>query len=587
MENSASGKMKILLIEDNPGDVRLVEFMLADSKLGNFTIENAKSVAEATECISKKEFDVILLDLTLPDGKGLSTLNTVQAVATRIPVVVLSGINDEELSLLAVKHGAQDYLVKGKGDGDSLVRSLRYAIERKRSEERMAHLAQYDILTDLPNRGLFRDRLISALARAERSKMKLAVMLLDLDHFKSINDTLGHDAGDELLKLVSERVKTCVRKQDTIGRLGGDEFTVLLPEITDEQGAVTVANKIIAALSDAFIVGGNEVFATTSIGIATYPEAGVDAAELIKHADTALYTAKNKGRSCYSFYDPRMTNQASKRLEMITSLRHAVAREEFVIHYQPQVDLKDGVVIGVEALVRWNHPERGIVYPNEYIHLLEETGLIIPLGEWVLKNACVQTKSWQDKWTTCNHPPLHISVNISAKQIYQKNFLDMTCESILDSGLDPQCLQLELTEGLLLKQTPRTMSKLNYLHNMGVALSVDDFGTGYSALSYLMNFPLDILKLDRSFISNFHSASRESAITRAIIQLGHTLDIKVIAEGVETQEQLGFLQSIGCDAVQGFYFSKPLPGDRFDSWLGAHIQSMSSSHFATQSVPAS
>ncbi len=560
----------ILLVEDNPGDVRLVELMLAEVDSGNFDIKSTPSIGGAVELLARLRFDVVLLDLSLPDGRGLSTLNTVQMTAPKIPIVILSELNDESMALLAVQHGAQDYLVKGKGDADMLVRALRYAIERKRSEEHMAYLAQYDALTDLPNRALFRDRLTSALARVERSGGQLAVMFLDLDHFKSINDTMGHDAGDTLLKLVSERLKSCVRKQDTIGRLGGDEFTILLSEITDDQGAVFVAKKIIREMSRYFLLGGNEVFATMSIGIATYPNAGNDAATLIQHADTALYTAKNKGRSCYRFYDSKMTCQVSKNLEMITDLRHAVDREEFTIHYQPQIKLSSQEVFGIEALIRWNHPQRGIIYPKEFIRLLEETGLIIPLGEWILKQACVQTKLWQDK----REIPLHIAINLSAKQISQKGFVNMVAKIISDSGINPKKLQLEVTEGLLLSETPRTVNKLNELHDMGVELSVDDFGIGYSALSYLKNFPLDVLKLDRSFISDFDETSREVIITEAIIELGHRLNIKVIAEGVETREQLSFLRRKGCDAVQGYYYSKPLSVEHFDIWLTQHNQTL-------------
>jgi len=558
----------ILLVEDNPGDVRLVELMLSKSGGGHFHIKNASSISDAQELFTQIQFDIVLLDLSLPDSSGLSTLNSIRTIAPQLPIVILTGINDEKLALLAVQHGAQDYLVKGKGDGEMLARALRYAIERKRSEERMVYLAQYDALTDLPNRALFCDRLTSALARVERNGGQLGVMFLDLDHFKTINDTLGHDSGDTLLKLVSERLKICVRKQDTIGRLAGDEFTILLPEITDDQGAVTVAKKIIKSMSKYFLLGGNEVFTSLSIGIATYPDAGNDTATLIKHADTALYSAKSKGRSCYRFYKSRMTNQASKHLEIITALRHAVDREEFTIHYQPLIKLSSLEVFGIEALVRWDHPQRGMIYPKEFIHLLEETGLILPLGEWILHQACVQTKIWQD----VTQLPLRIAINLSAKQICQKDFVNITHRIISTSGIDPKKLQLEVTEGLLLQETPRTVSKLNQLHEMGVELSVDDFGTGYSALSYLKNFPLDILKLDKSFISDINELSRETAITEAIINLGHRLNIKVVAEGVETQEQLSFLQRKNCDVVQGYYFSKPLPVKHFDGWLAQHNQ---------------
>ncbi|MGD8572924.1 MAG: EAL domain-containing protein, partial [Gammaproteobacteria bacterium] len=444
-----------------------------------------------------------------------------------------------------------------------LTRALYYAIERKRSEERLAYLAQYDPLTDLPNRSLFRERLAQALQLASRRQELAAVIFLDLDHFKDINDTLGHDAGDELLVSVAERLKKCVRAEDTVARLGGDEFTIILGRIKHKEEAATVAQKIIDVMSQPIPLENNDVIVTTSLGIATYPTCGTNPEALIKNADTALYSAKAQGRSNYQFYEAQMNIAVSERMMMINDLRHAVQRQEFILYYQPKLSAAHHTVIGMEALLRWNHPQSGIIMPAQFIPLLEETGLIIPIGKWVLHTACEKNQAW----IQAGLPPVPISVNISARQFNQRHLVSTVADVLEETGLAPHYLELEITESALLENANSACDTLQELHNLGVQLAIDDFGIGYSSLHYLKQFPINTLKMDRTFIKGIVADADAAAIVDAIIGLGHSLRLKVVAEGVETENQLSYLQSYGCDEVQGFYFSCPIPSDDCEKWL--------------------
>jgi len=403
--------IRVLLVEGNPEDVRLVRGMLARAGAKKFDLTHVNRLGEAVRRLREEPFDVILLDLSLPDAHGLGAATQLQAAAPGVPIVVLSDTNDEALALQAVQAGVQDYLVKGRGNGDLLTRSLRYAVERKRAEERIAYLAQYDPLTGLANRALFRDRLTQALSRADRNGRLVALLFLDLDRFKAINDTLGHDAGDQLLQAVTERLKGSMRKVDTLARLGGDEFAVIAEGISRILDAATVAERISDLMASPFILNGQEVFVTTSIGIAIYRQDGEDADTLIKNADTALYRAKEQGRNTYQFYSPDLNVRASERLALESSLRRALERGEFLLYYQPQVDLRTGQVIGAEALLRWRHPGRGLVSPVEFIPVAEESGLIIPIGEWILRQACAHARAWQ----AAGLPLLPVAGNLSAR----------------------------------------------------------------------------------------------------------------------------------------------------------------------------
>ena len=440
-----------------------------------------------------------------------------------------------------------------------LIAIVRDITERKRAEERLAHLARYDHLTGLGNRVLFQESLEGALARAHRGARPVALMFLDLDRFKAVNDTLGHASGDLLLKTVAERLRGSVRETDTVSRMGGDEFGVILEGINAGQDAAVVARKIIHALSQPFDLDGHEVVVTCSIGIAVAPSSPGDV--LVRDADAAMYRAKQQGRNNYQFYTPEMNAQAFQRLTLETNMRAALEREEFVLSYQPQVDLATGRICGAEALLRWRDPHSGLVPPDEFIHVLEDSGLIVPVGEWVLRTACAQARAWEDAGLV----PIRISVNISGRQFNQDDLAGRLARILDETGLDPNYLELELTESLLMEDIAVSNAMLDELRVlMGLRLSVDDFGTGYSSLSYLKRFPLDTLKIDRSFVRDIATDRDDAAIVASIISLAHNLQLEVIAEGVETEEQLAYLREKGCDIVQGFYFSEPLPAQ--DLW---------------------
>ena len=555
--------IRILMVVDDLGDIRLAEEMLTASDTNQFSLEHVGSIKHALENIAQHRYDVLLLDLSLPDGHGLSNVSQIQALAPGLPVIILSSVRDEQLALQAVKAGAQDYLVKGRGDAHLLTRAIRYAIERKQVDGRLIYLAHYDSLTHLPNRALFRDRMTRALAHAQRNARRVALLFLDLDHFKAINDTLGHDVGDELLISVARRLETCVRKNDTVARLGGDEFTAIIENIDNADDVAAVAQKIVETMSRSFRLDGHELFVTVSIGIALFPTCGLDPATLIKNADTALYSAKDNGRSCFKFYNSQMHTMASEHLSMVTALRHALPRGEFLLEYQPQIDPRTHRVLGVEALLRWNHPEQGALPPTTFIPLLEHSNLIVEVGEWVLRTACLQLKAWTD----AGLPPLRMCVNTSARQFRQPEFVRRVATIVAETGADPAYLQFEVTESLLIDNVAATTAKLRALRSIGIQIAIDDFGTGYCSLNYLKLFPLNVLKLDRTFIKDLEARSNDAAIVTAMIALGHSLDMEVITEGVETQGQLMFLRGQGCDGVQGFLYSKPLAADALPVWL--------------------
>ena len=438
--------------------------------------------------------------------------------------------------------------------------SARDITERKRSEEQVRHLAQYDALTDLPNRLLLQDRLEQAMLQTPRNTQQMAVLFLDLDRFKTINDTLGHDIGDELLQVVAKRLYESVRLGDTVARQGGDEFVIVVPGIQQPEDAAQVARQLIEAMASPFVVRDFELHVSPSIGISIYPLDGDSAQILMKNADTAMYQAKQAGGNVYRFYASSMNANAYERLVMENSLRGALEREEFVLHYQPQVEIATGRIIGMEALVRWQDPVQGLVPPDQFIPLAEETGLIVPIGEWVLREACKQGKRWRDAGAS----DLRIAVNISARQFWRGNLLE-TVETVLQAvGAETNMLELELTESVLMRQEIETVELLNKFSQRGITVAIDDFGTGYSSLSYLKRFPINKLKIDRTFVRDLQYDADDAAIVTAIVAMARGLNLRVIAEGVETQEQLAFLQSIGCDEVQGFLIGKPTLAESCD-----------------------
>jgi diguanylate cyclase (GGDEF)-like protein/PAS domain S-box-containing protein len=435
-----------------------------------------------------------------------------------------------------------------------VVFNSRDVTDRKIIQQRIQHLAYHDNLTGLPNRSLLQDRLAHAIARAERSHRKVAVLFIDLDNFKNINDTLGHDVGDELLRQVSRRLSECVRVEDTIARQGGDEFIVLLDSLEDSRGASLVAQKVLNALRRPLALGATEQHVSASVGISLYPEDGRDAQTLMKNADTAMFHGKSLGKNTYQFFTSQMNIAVKRRMTLESALRRAVMQKDFVLHYQPQINLETGEVIAVEALVRWKTEDSGTVMPGDFIPLAEETGLINEIGEWVLREGCRQAKEWQDQGL----PARRMAVNLSARQFADRGFFDMVTRVLADTRLDPSCLELEITESQVMRQTEGVMTLLNRLSKMGVQLAIDDFGTGYSSLSYLKRLPIQKLKIDQSFIRDITVDPNDTAIVVAIINMARSLDLETIAEGVETAGQLALLRSKGCRMGQGFYFSAPL-----------------------------
>ncbi|HSN21153.1 MAG TPA: EAL domain-containing protein, partial [Usitatibacter sp.] len=426
--------------------------------------------------------------------------------------------------------------------------------DRKVIQQRIQHLAFHDNLTSLPNRSLLQDRLAHSIARAERSHRKVAVLFIDLDNFKNINDTLGHDVGDELLRQVARRLAACVRFEDTIARQGGDEFIVLLDSIDDSRGASIVAQKILVALRQPFNLGGTEQHVSGSVGIAVFPEDGRDAQTLMKNADTAMFHGKGIGKNTYQYFTAQMNIAVKRRMTLESALRRAVLQKDFVLHYQPQVNLETGEIMAVEALVRWKTEDSGTVMPGDFIPLAEETGLINEIGEWVLREGCRQAKEWQEQGL----PARRMAINLSARQFADRGFFDMVTRVLADTRLDPSCLELEITESQVMRQTEGVMTLLNRLSKMGVHLAIDDFGTGYSSLSYLKRLPIQKLKIDQSFIRDITVDPNDTAIVVAIINMARSLDLETIAEGVETAGQLALLRSKGCRIGQGFYFSAPV-----------------------------
>ena len=429
--------------------------------------------------------------------------------------------------------------------------------------QEMAHLAQHDFLTDLPNRMLICDRIANAIALARRNGKRRAVLFLDLDGFKHINDSLGHPIGDQLLQSVAQRLRACVRNSDTVSRQGGDEFVVLLSEIEHAEDAARSAEKMVQALAAPHNVAGKELHITGSIGISIYPDDGQDAETLIKCADTAMYHAKDKGRNNYQFFTDDMNVRAVERQFLEANLRRALERREFVLHYQPKIDIETEAITGVEALIRWRHPERGLIPPALFVPVAEDCGLIVPIGRWVLHEACRQAQAWID----AGLPPLPIAVNISATEFQGTDFLEGVRATLTQTRLNPRYLELELTESVLMQDAGTTAASLIALKALGVRLAIDDFGTGYSSLSYLRQFPIDTLKIDQSFVREITAGSRDDTIVGAIISMGKSLRQKVIAEGVETADQLAFLRRQHCGEGQGFHFSRPVSADDFAALL--------------------
>jgi diguanylate cyclase (GGDEF)-like protein/PAS domain S-box-containing protein len=690
--------MTLLLVEDNPGDARLLREMLDEQRGDRIDLINVTSMSQAEAHLAANTFEIILLDLGLPDAQGLGAIRRAHAAAPRIPLVVLTGLDDELLAAQSLQEGAQDYLIKGQIEARSLRRSLRYSIERKIMEEalfaekeralvtlnsigeavvctdiagnitflnlvaekmtgwplqeaagrpmtevfrtwdtrsaaptetttqlailqiravhlpsscilirrdgleipiedsiapihdregkaigavivfrdvsvalamarQMTHSAEHDFLTGLPNRMLLNDRIGQAVASARRRKKQVAVLFLDIDGFKHINDSLGHPIGDKLLQSIGKRLTSAVRGADTVSRQGGDEFVVLLADLSQAEDAVVMAARILRTVAESHSIDQHDLHVTTSIGVSVYPDDGQDAETLIKNADTAMYQAKENGRQSYQFFKPAMNARAVERQSIEESLRRALERQEFAVHYQPKICMRTGKITGAEALIRWMHPVRGAISPAQFIPVAEDCGLIVPIGRWVLRRACEQAREWQ----RAGLPPIAMAVNVSAVEFQDEAFLPGLVRILEELQMDPRSLELELTESALMKRVEFAATVLRTLKESGVRVAVDDFGTGYSSLSYLRKFSIDSLKIDQSFVRQIGRATDDAAIVTAVISMARSLKLRVVAEGVETLTELKFLKAHECDEAQGYYFSRPVPAALFVNLLRAGV----------------
>jgi len=557
---------EVLLVEDNLIDAQLVRRLLRRVTASYYRITHVRTLNDAILSAEELTPDVILADLNLPDSRGTDTVTSLQTSYPDIPLVIVSAWEDEAISLRSVKAGAQDYVVKGHIDGANLHRVIRYAVERKRTELELVRLAHYDQLTSLPNRTLLRERVDHALGRAMRAGAGVATLVLDMDRFKEINDMLGHEVGDKLLVEVAQRIRAAVRDQDTVARLGGDEFAVVLEGVSEAKEVLPVIERIIDSLADVTKIGGHEVNSSISVGIAIFPANGSNLSELLRAADLAMYQAKASGRGRYQFFADAMQEEAQSRHALEWALRRAVERGEFQLVYQPQICLRTGMVIGVEALLRWMNPTRGLLIPYHFIAGLEEFGLINEVGEWVLQTACEQVR----RWHAMDLEPMRIGVNVSAQQFEDPMLIEKIRGALKETKLPPEFLEIELTESCLMSDPGEAGALLRELRAVGVRIAIDDFGTGYSSLTYLHDFPLNALKIDKNFVQSVEANDRGGPIAKMIVGLGKNLGLDVIAEGVETEGQLEYVRNHGCDIAQGYLYARPEAPDELVAWLKAN-----------------
>jgi diguanylate cyclase (GGDEF)-like protein len=543
----------ILVVEDNKRYAELVEQMLGN----DFAVDHAPTLGDAVAALQHGGgYSCILLDLRLPGTDRLDAVDAIRALAPDSPVVVLTGMEDSELALDAMKAGVQDYLYKGDVEPEVLRRSVMYAMERKRAQ--LAHEALHDPLTALPNRTLFRDRCLQALAGIGRATSGIGVLFVDLDAFKQVNDSLGHAAGDRLLVDAADRIRHSLRAGDTVSRFGGDEFTVLASALDSRHDAVELAQRVTQALGEAFQLAERDVLLTCSIGISFTFDRGADPDTLIHEADVAMYRAKERGGACYEVFGQSLRARTVKRREMEAELRVALEEGQLRVAYQPQVELETGRMTGLEALARWQHPDRGLVPAGEFIRVAEDTGMIHGLGRWVLSQACRDFSGWLATGTLDDD--VQIAVNLSPRQLARADVVDATAAALAETGIDPRRLCLEVTESAVVSHASRAGSVLRRLKSLGVTIAIDDFGVGYASLGYLERFPIDVLKIDRSLVDGVATESRKKRVVATVMALAETLDLDVIAEGIERTEDAAELVALGCRIGQGYLYARPTEG---------------------------
>jgi diguanylate cyclase (GGDEF)-like protein len=587
MVSAVKDRANILIVDDEPEIRNMMRGILCE----RYNCAVAESAEEALSLLQTEKYELVISDINMGRMSGFEMIPLVRDSAPDTVIMMISGEQTIESAIEAMRVGAFDYLMK-PFDFQHVEAAVRRALDhhallaakrlyedhleelvRQRTAE-LAHQAYHDALTDLPNRILFEDRLTQALILAERNQQTLAMLLLSLDGFEKIHDTLGHAIGDRLLQRVAERLRVSAHQGETVARFEGDEFALLLTQIGGTEGEEVIEDifQINESLKLPFLIDEHELFITVSIGISLYPDDGADAPTLLKNADAALYRAGEQGGDNYQFYTADMNAKAMKRLTLENSLRRALERSEFEVYYQPVLDINNRKIVGMEALLRWHHPELGLVQPAEFIPLAEETGMIVPIGEWVLHTACAQSKSWQ----AAGFAPLSLAVNLSARQFQQQNLAEVVARILHETGLNPDYLELELTESSIMKNAESAVQTLGELKTMGVTIAIDDFGTGYSSLGYLKHLPIDTLKIDRSFVCDITTDPDDAALVMAIITLAHNLRLKVIAEGVDSEEQLSFLHLLRCDEWQGYLFSRPLPVVDFKELLQQGLSPASS-----------
>ncbi len=560
-----AGPARILLIDNDPRTAFVTAEMLRAAWPTGLVLAQADRLTDATRELLERGASSVLLSLALPELEGTGAIEQVRSAAPEAPIIVLADRPDDEGSLAAIRAGAQDYLVKSDLSPALLGRSLRYAIERKRLEVRLAHMALHDPLTGLPNRALFLDRLGVALDRSRRTNTRASVLFLDVDNFKDINDSLGHEAGDAVLVGLAERLRSMLRPMDTVARFGGDEFTFLFEDLANEREIVLIAERIRRATVRPIQMSTGEANVTVSMGIATVADPGVTPESVLREADAAMYRAKELGRARYELHDETSRQRALHRLELETALGHAIERDELRILYQPKIALiGPATIAGLEALVRWEHPERGLIAPSEFIPLAEETGIVHAIGEFVLHHALTQVVRWRR-----SRPEMMVSINLSYRQLEDAGLATLVTNAMLASHVPPGALCLEITEDAVMRNPDVATRSLGALKDAGVEIAIDDYGTGATSLASLKRLPIDTLKIHESFVTGVGSRPEEISIVGAVVELGHALGLHVIAEGVETDAQLANLRSLGCDAAQGYLLGRPMPDHEVEALLAS------------------
>ncbi len=562
-EDRRAGPTRVLLIEDDPRHAFVIAEMLRASWPTGLVLAHADSLTDATRELLEHGANSVLLDLSLPAIDALGAIGQVRTAAPDAPLVVLAEDADDRRALASLRAGAQDFIVKRDLSAASLHRAMRYAIERKRLEVRLAHMALHDPLTELPNRALFLDRLGVALDRSRRTNTRVGVLFLDVDNFKHINDSYGHEAGDTVLVNLAERLRAMLRPMDTVARFGGDEFTFLFEDLASDREIVLIAERIRRATSRPIRMAEDDASVTVSMGIATVDDPSVTPESVLREADAAMYRAKELGRSRYELYDESSRQRALERLELETALGHAIERDELLVLYQPKISLA-GVpdVAGLEALVRWQHPDRGLITPSEFIPLAEETGIVHAIGEYVLERALAQVVRWRH-----HRPNMTVSVNLSFRQLEDAGLAAALTNAMHASEVPPGAVCVEIAEHAVTRNPDLVTRSLGALKSAGVEIAIDDYGTGATSLASLKRLPIDSLKIHESFVTGIGSDADETSIVGAVVELGHALGLRVTAEGVETNAQLAHLRSLGCDAAQGYLLGRPMPEHEIEALL--------------------